>query len=433
MINQLYQSHVEEKLAVFQRLLQLSEFDGVLLGSGNQAYYFRDDINIPFKNSAYFAEWVPISAFPGCYLLVAADSPLLLVPVVEDFWHSPPAPLPEEVSAVLRVQHYRDISELKPLLEGKAMAFVGDQPPLEGMAHNPAQLLDGIDYHRAYKSAYQRHCIAEANRIAVAGHQAAIRGFFERGSELTLHHDYLRAINHTEAEMPYHNIVALNENAAVLHHNHYEKMQPAQHRTLLVDAGAYYKGYCADITRTTAFDAGNDFAAMIAAMDAEQMGIISMVKADMSFVELHREAHRGVARTLAAFDLIKVSAEEAYESGITRTFLPHGLGHLLGVQVHDKGGYLANESGAEVPPVDDFPTLRLRRDIAPNQVFTVEPGLYFIPMLLDKLRATASDKVNWSRVEQFIPFGGIRIEDNVSLNDDGSIANYTRDAFAAHR
>ena len=115
----------------------------------------------------------------------------------------------------------------------------------------------------------------------------------------------------------------------------------------------------------------------------------------------------------------------------SRTFFPHGLGHFLGLQVHDVGALLASGGGKQIPRPDKDPYLRLTRILEPGNVITIEPGLYFIESLLEQLRQPPARKsINWPRVENFIQFGGIRIEDNIHITETGNV-NLTRDAFAA--
>jgi Xaa-Pro dipeptidase len=123
-------------------------------------------------------------------------------------------------------------------------------------------------------------------------------------------------------------------------------------------------------------------------------------------------------------------ADEAVATGITRGFLPHGLGHLLGLQVHDAGGRLADATGRKREPPAVDPYLRLTRTLQPGVVVTIEPGVYFIPQLLHALLAEHEARINRAAIERLVPFGGIRIEDNVEVTADGH-RNLTRDAFAA--
>ncbi len=116
-------------------------------------------------------------------------------------------------------------------------------------------------------------------------------------------------------------------------------------------------------------------------------------------------------------NLVNCSGAEAFESRITDAFIPHGLGHLIGLQTHDVAGHMVSPDGGMRPPPDRYAALRLTRDIAVDQIFTIEPGLYFIPMLLDELRAKpAGKRVNWPVVARYMKYGGIRIEDNVFVD-----------------
>ena len=175
-----------------------------------------------------------------------------------------------------------------------------------------------------------------------------------------------------------------------------------------------------------------DFAALIGAMHEVQQDIVAEVRAGVDFRELHRETHRRIGGVLLAHEIASAgSAEALVEAGVTRAFMPHGLGHLLGLQVHDVGGFMADDAGGEISAPAHHPHLRLTRTLATDQVLTVEPGLYFIDMLLESLHDSAAGRlVNWLRVKELKPCGGIRIEDNVRVLEDGA-ENFTRDAFAA--
>jgi Xaa-Pro dipeptidase len=294
---------------------------------------------------------------------------------------------------------------------------------------NDAKFLAYLDYYRAVKTPYELLCMRAAQAIAVRGHLAVAAAFGPGVSELELHHVYCKATQQRETELPYPNIVALNEHGATLHYQHARARAPAVSRSLLIDAGAQHLGYAADVTRTWAA-ATDDFGSVIASIEALQQKVCREVKAGVDYVELHKLAHRLLAGVLREHGLVRCGAEEAEALGITRAFLPHGLGHLLGLQVHDAGGRQVAPDGTLREPPAAHPFLRLTRVLEPGFVVTIEPGMYFIPALLKPLLARHEDKVNRAKIERLLPFGGIRIEDDVEVTADGS-KNLTREAFAA--
>jgi Xaa-Pro dipeptidase len=129
--------------------------------------------------------------------------------------------------------------------------------------------------------------------------------------------------------------------------------------------------------------------------------------------------------------VITSSAADAVTSGLSAVFFPHGVGHLLGLQVHDVAGFSVDPAGTQKARPAGHPYLRLTRTLEPGFVVTIEPGLYFIDMLLDQARKGAHSRhINWHRVDEFRPYGGIRVEDNVACTADAP-ENLTRTAFAA--
>jgi Xaa-Pro dipeptidase len=128
--------------------------------------------------------------------------------------------------------------------------------------------------------------------------------------------------------------------------------------------------------------------------------------------------------------LIKLGGQEALEAGLTSVFFPHGIGHLLGLQVHDVGGVLADAAGHERQRPAGHPYLRLTRMLEPGVVVTVEPGIYMIDLLL---KAARGDKrrelIDWDKVDALRPYGGIRVEDDV-VTTAAAPENLTRGAFA---
>jgi Xaa-Pro dipeptidase len=208
-----------------------------------------------------------------------------------------------------------------------------------------------------------------------------------------------------------------------------DHVAPIKVRSLLIDAGADFSGYAADVTRTWCA-AGAPLQPLIDSLDRLQQTLCAEARGGVDFVTLNERAHELLAQVLVTHSLVNCSAAEAFESGLTRTFLPHGLGHLLGLQVHDAGGRQISPDGEIRDPPPEHPFLRLTRVLEPGFVVTIEPGLYFIPSLLRALDPAARRRVNWATVEELIPYGGVRIEDNVFVQETKH-SNLTREAFAA--
>src|SRR5690606_15731121 len=147
------------------------------------------------------------------------------------------------------------------------------------------------------------------------------------------------------------------------------------------------------------------------AIDAMQRELVGRVRSGKPYEALHDEAHELLAGVLRDAGIARASVDELVGGGVTRAFLPHGLGHSLGLQTHDVGCRVT-------PPADRNPFLRNTSIIDDGQVFTIEPGCYFIPALLDGVRAGShAAAVDWAVVEQLAPFGGIRIEDDIAVVD----------------
>src|SRR5699024_5358968 len=123
-----------------------------------------------------------------------------------------------------------------------------------------------------------------------------------------------------------------NENAAVLHYTKLQQQVPNEIRSFLIDAGAEYNGYAADITRTYAAKNKSDFAALVADLNKEQLALIDTIKAGVRYTDYHVDMHHRIAKLLKNHSIIKgVSEETMVEKGLTTPFLPHGLGHPLGL------------------------------------------------------------------------------------------------------
>jgi Xaa-Pro dipeptidase len=345
------------------------------------------------------------------------------------FWEDPPPPESDHFWSSFDVVEVATASSLRDLMPKGRAAFIGDDLAAAAAwgieTVNPRELVATLDQLRVRKTPYEVECIAEANRRAAAGHEQLRKLFADADrSELELHLAFLGATRQDDAETPYKNVVAFGGHAATLHHVSYAKRtEPAQ--SMLVDAGATFAGYASDVTRTWVKGKGpaaSAFAQLVAQVEAMQQRLCSQARAGLHYEALHDESHRQVGGILREVGLVKRSAEDATSSGITRAFYPHGLGHSLGLQVHDVGC-------ATTKPRPENPFLRNTTVISEGQCFTIEPGVYFIESLLRPLREGPRGKdVDWKLVDALAPFGGVRIEDDVIVGAEG-LRNLTREVL----
>jgi Xaa-Pro dipeptidase len=417
------------------RALAACGYSGLLVHSGSLLPVFEDDRFHAFEAHAPFKVWAPLSEVPDCFVWFEPGSPpRLLVHRPQDYWHKPADPPAGYWVRHFDVRLVADFGAARAALPASLAqaAYIGDafaQLPAWGLkAVNPAALMRRLDYVRAAKTPYELTCLREASRLGARGHLAARAAFTAGGSEFEIELAFLKGCGLREQELPYNPIVAMNAWGAVLHYQVLEKESPAQRHSLLIDAGAEFAGYASDITRTyCAEDAA--FGALIERLDRMQQLLCSGVRAGIDWREVHAQAHRLTGELLREADLTRCGADEAVTAGVTRTFLPHGIGHLLGLEVHDVGGFMASAEGGDLPRPTGDPYLRLTRTLEEGFVVTMEPGIYFIPQLLDAARADPRGKlINWGRVDGFMKFGGIRIEDDLAVTRTGC-ENLTRDAF----
>jgi len=435
-LSELHSAHLQLLQNRLEQHLGATRYDSLLLHSGVAPTLFRDDQNYPFHACAPFRHWVPLTNVENCFLhLVPGRRPTLLFHQPADFWHQAAAVPNNWWSDAFDIVATPDLESARRALPGdlSRTAYIGEDfmglPTWDVAAINPAPLLTRLDFDRAWKSPYELHCLRAASRLGVRGHRAAHKAWREGCSEFGIQLAYLEACRMRESELPYNSIIAANEHSAVLHYQLLDRKSPAERRSFLIDAGADYAGYASDITRSYASE-DNDFAALIAGMEEVQQSLCSSVRSGVDWRDVHLSAHQHVAELLHDSGIIRCDAAEALDTGVSSVFLPHGVGHLLGLQVHDVGGRLADAEGHEIPPPQGHPSLRLTRILEEGFVVTMEPGLYFIDQLLEQARGDARGRhIDWARVDSLRPYGGIRIEDDLAVTRSGC-ENLTRDAFS---
>lgn len=432
LLDTLYRDHLAVLQARTAEALRRSGHDHLLIAAGVEKYHFLDDRPYPFQINPHFKHWLPLCQHPHSWLVITpGERPRLIYFQPDDYWHLPPAAPEGYWTEHFDLQIIREATQARALLpDPRRAAIVGEaDAALDGvLPNNPEPLLHYLHFHRGMKTGYELELLRAASRRAVRGHRAAAAAFRGGESELGIHRAYLQATGHNDLDLPYGNIVGLNEHAAVLHYQYQDAEPPPALRSFLIDAGASHAGYAADITRTYSF-ADDEFAALIAAVDRVQLNLVAQVRAGVAYPDLHLDSHLQLAGVLQQAGIVRMAPTAMVEHGITATFFPHGIGHLLGLQVHDVAGFQRDDHGGRIERPPGHPFLRLTRSLQPGMVVTIEPGLYFIPSLLERLRAgPQAAAVDWTAISHFQRYGGIRIEDDV-LCTEAVPENLSREAF----
>lgn len=312
-----------------------------------------------------------------------------------------------------------DVAGLQSWLEqrpGRPVAVIGGA--VDNVRNDPqraAALQLSIDGVRRRKDAAEVALIERAAAATAAGHakaREAIRpGISERRIRVEMEAEMFR---HGAESVAFDTIVGAGTHAAVLHFAPGARtVKPDD--LVLIDAGAAVAGYAADVTRT--YPAGDRFTprqqAIYDLVLAAQLNAISTCRKDVEWHEVHRAAAGVIAQGLRDLGILKGKTEDLLEGGAVSLFLPHGVGHMVGLGVRDVGGRAAGRE------VSVYCGIRMRLDLPLEEDFlmTVEPGVYFVPALLDDpgRRERFTGMVDWDALAPWRPVGGVRIEDNVLI------------------
>ena len=315
------------------------------------------------------------------------------------------------------------VTELPAWLEarkGRRIGVLG--APVSG-AEADAELEPALRYElndvRRRKDEVELERMRAAERATSAGFAAVqplLRpGVSEREVQIELEAEFFRA---GADFLGFDTIVAGGPNTAVLHFAPTARAF-GEGELVLIDAGAEVQAYSSDITRT--YSASGT-------LDPEQAELHALVRAagvaatqasiaGTEWRDVHRKAALVIGEGLVDFGLLRGEPGSLLEQGAVTIFFPHGIGHMVGLGIRDAGDVLESRDGM----YPGYPRLRFDRQLEPGHVVTVEPGIYFVPSLLRdrELRGRHRDTVDWERTDRMLDFGGIRIEDNVLVTEDG--------------
>ena len=435
---ELFQKHIRSLTVRYQRALALYRendraLEALLVHSGCQLYYFADDRSVCFQAYGHYLHWLPVNRPDQFIYFSPGQKPIYFQIVPEDYWYDQSIKNASWWADSFQIIRLGAVQEIAKYLLDAEVGYIGPNESraaeigIDKSAINPEAIIHYLDYQRAYKTPYEINQLKEANRLAIAGHAAARDCFLNGGNEYQIHMTYMEACNMLEEESPYTNIVALDEKAAILHYQRKRRNNSEHSQVLLIDAGCRVNGYGSDVTRTTVKESAHDsFKSLLAGMEILEQELVAMANPGVNYPEIHLAALYKIGQLLIELDICHGSAEELMKSHVSHLFMPHGVGHLLGLQVHDVGGHQQSINGAIKPPPSDTPSLRNTRELSEGMVFTIEPGCYFIPFLLEPERSQERGKaINWKLVDELYCCGGIRVEDNVLVSEAG-VENLTR-------
>lgn len=307
---------------------------------------------------------------------------------------------------------YRKLYTLKKV-------FLGLPPSLRTLKKDDAKLRSALDTLRVIKTPLEITFMQRANDISKKGHVAAIKnvkaGLAEYQLQAILEKEFR---DNGATHNAYPSIVATGANAAVLHYHH-NSASCQKSDLVLIDAAAEWHGYAADVTR--AFPVSGRFSSaqkdIYAIVLKTQKDCIKLVRPGLSMIDLHRRSCEIITEGLQKLRIIKnFPIAELLKKEIHRVFYPHGIGHLLGLDVHDVGPI------TQIPKKQQKPkSLRTTRILKAGNVITVEPGIYFIEAFFDsqEARKKYAPYIDWKIADRYRSVGGIRIEDDVLVTKTG--------------
>jgi Xaa-Pro dipeptidase len=385
---------------------------GVVHLQGGKPVPRNFDVDYVFRQQSDFLYLTGVEE-PGCHLVLDGRKEILFVPRIDNHhrvWEGH-VPSPDEARRLFGVDRVMYADELPKVLGRKKVA-------------SKALLRDALDELRACKVPGEVSLMRRASDVSSVAHRAVMAqarsGMKEYQVQAIFEAECLKAgLKH----LAYPSIVATGVNGAVLHYRRNDA-ELKDGELLLIDAGAEHRGYAADITRTFPVDGRfnerqRDVYSVVletqkACIDRARPGIVS--------ADLHVFSMRKLAEGLRDLGLLHGELDGLVEGGAIRLFYPHGLTHMLGLDVHDVTGGKKRkmENPTKVP-------VRFVAKLEPGFVITMEPGIYFIEALInDKaLRQKHKGSVDFAKAESFLDFGGIRIEDDVVISEDGPPVNLT--------
>ncbi|KAI9932101.1 hypothetical protein AWENTII_010427 [Aspergillus wentii] len=308
------------------------------------------------------------------------------------------------------------------------------RPTMVSMNFNldAALLRPAMDAARGVKDEYEIELIRQANKISGLAHRKILESIGRMTSESEIEGSFLdTCVSHGARNQAYQLIAGSGENAAVLHYS--KNNEPLEGRQLVcLDAGAEWNCYACDVTRTIPLSTTGDWPSVHArniyhVVEEMQEECIKRIKIGVRFLDLHVLAHEIAIRRLLQFGILKGgSVEEIRKSGASTVFFPHGLGHHVGLEVHDVSGKSLTALRDDhydamlIPAIGHSPCTLSASYLEEGMVVTVEPGVYFSRFALANARKQPLAKyIDFEVAAEYVPVGGVRIEDDILVTKTG--------------
>lgn len=334
-----------------------------------------------------------------------------------------------------------DISDWVQKEKGNSVVYVlhESQRPrtsLPQLKLDSDQLMPVMNACRGIKDAHEIALVRRANEVSAEAHTNVLRNIRKWRNEAEVEGAFLNTcISHRTKNPAYAIIAASGENAAVLHYT--KNDEPFGDRQMMcLDAGAEFNCYASDVTRTFPLHGGRwpsaEAESIYRAVEAMQEECINRIAPGVRFLDLHLLAHMIAIDKLADLGILRGdSPKEIRESGASTVFFPHGLGHHVGLEVHDVSETpIMAQVAAKEPstyesvmiPYSTFSPCTLSDPVLePGMIVTVEPGIYFSRPALDNARRLpeVAKHIDFDVVEKYMAVGGVRIEDDILVTQDG--------------
>ncbi|KAL9109054.1 MAG: hypothetical protein Q9227_006294 [Pyrenula ochraceoflavens] len=404
--------------------------NAIIYLEGQKTHNKEDNDEVgPFRQRRYFY-YLSGCELPDSYLAyqVGSDYLTLFIPPIDEdsvIWSGLPL-MPKEALEKYDVDNCQtsdfvnDFMERTP--EGDVFIISEQRSPHAKLLRfnhtNGTAVKKAIEECRVVKDDYEIALLQKANDVSAVAHKAIVEAAKSAKNECEVEAAFVsKTIACGCHDLAYHPIAASGTNAATLHY--VKNDEPLAGRlNLLVDAAAEYSCYCADVTRT--FPISGTFSKeskiIYDIVDEMQQSCFGMLKAGVLWESVHEKAHRVAIKGLKAAGILVGDDNEIFEKRVSVAFFPHGLGHYLGMDTHDTGGK-ANYQDED--PM--FRYLRVRGTVPAGSVITVEPGIYFCRFIVDPAiqNPVLGKFIDEKVVENFWEVGGVRIEDDVVITDDG--------------